>query len=150
MHSPFPLHKCPWCSHPLTVDCFNMESEKNGRSTELKGLVVHCGQKRVSLQMKTDIDADFKDPCPFSSGQGIPVVVVDEQVYNELPAFLIGTVDKFALLPWREQVGMLFGNVSGFDNHRFYTPKKTGGADYKRLHEGVAITLNSSFRTSCT
>jgi hypothetical protein len=41
----------------------------------------------------------------------MPVVFVDEQVYRELPSFLVATVDKFAMVPWRAEAGMLFGRV---------------------------------------
>jgi hypothetical protein len=53
--------------------------------------------------------------CPWSFAQspdeGLPVLVVDEEIYRLLPALLISTVDKFAQLPWRGQTQMLFGQV---------------------------------------
>ena len=132
MNIPFPLHKCPWCATPLTVTCFDMDTEKQGRSTIQKALIVRC----PNTGGFTD-DGNITEECPFSKDAGIPVVVVDEQVYNELPSFLIGTVDKFALLPWREQAGMLFGNVSGFDNHQFYAPATKGNQNFIRTHDGL-------------
>ena len=53
--------------------------------------------------------------CPFSrarSDEGIPAVVVDEEIYRLTPALLIGTVDKFAQLPWRSATAHLFGHVT--------------------------------------
>ena len=41
--------------------------------------------------------------------EGLPVVVVDEEIYRRLPALLIATVDKFAQMPWKGEVQMLFG-----------------------------------------
>jgi hypothetical protein len=35
-----------------------------------------------------------------SPSEGIPVLVVDEEIYRRLPTFLIATVDKFAQMPW--------------------------------------------------
>jgi hypothetical protein len=67
--------------------------------------------------------ADFR--CEYAAGrnpQGLPVLFVDEQVYRELPAFLVATVDKFALLPWRGESGMLFGRVHTREGHRFAGP----------------------------
>ena len=43
---------------------------------------------------------------------GLPVVVVDEEIYRLLPSLIIGTVDKFAQLTWRGETQGLFGRVS--------------------------------------
>ena len=55
--------------------------------------------------------------CLFSRRQaaeeGLPVVVVDEEIYRRLPTLLIATVDKFAQMPWKGEVQMLFGRVNG-------------------------------------
>ena len=34
-------------------------------------------------------------------GEGLPVVMVDEEVFRLAPSLVIGTVDKFAQLPLR-------------------------------------------------
>ena len=66
--------------------------------------------------------------CPFtrqqSPDEGIPVVVVDEEIYRRLPALLIATVDKFAQMPWNGKVQMLFGQVESYcDRHGFRSPE---------------------------
>ena len=43
--------------------------------------------------------------CDFAR---LPVYVVDEDIYRVRPTLVIGTVDKFAALPWRPEVGNLF------------------------------------------
>ena len=40
-------------------------------------------------------------------------MVVDEEIYRRLPTLLIATVDKFAQMPWKGEVQMLFGQVNG-------------------------------------
>ncbi|SBW27110.1 hypothetical protein FDG2_5171 [Candidatus Protofrankia californiensis] len=54
--------------------------------------------------------------CAFGAvagdGEGLPVVVVDEEIYRLLPSMIIGTVDKFAQLPWKGETLALFGRVS--------------------------------------
>ena len=37
--------------------------------------------------------------CEFSGG--LPVHLVDEDVYRVRPSLVIGTVDKFAMMAWR-------------------------------------------------
>lgn len=36
--------------------------------------------------------------CEFRTG--LPVAVVDEELYQHPPSIVIGTIDKFAMLPW--------------------------------------------------
>ncbi|MEI8258437.1 MAG: helicase-related protein, partial [Deltaproteobacteria bacterium] len=60
--------------------------------------------------------------APRHNTDGIPVLFVDEQIYRELPSFLVATVDKFAMLPWRGETGMLFGRAYARDGRKFYGP----------------------------
>jgi hypothetical protein len=89
--SPFPLTDCPWCGTKLAPTA-SRSSRPRTAPTEV---VVSC----------------VSDPslrrCEFANhnAEGLPVVFVDEQVYRELPAFLVATVDKFAMLPWRGETG---------------------------------------------
>ncbi len=102
--SPFPLTQCPWCTKPLTKDSFVL----TGPRSKPTAVVVSC--------------SDWRE-CPFSpqkSPDGLPVLFVDEQIYRELPCFIVATVDKFAMLPWRGETGMLFGRVSGREGTRFF------------------------------
>lgn len=56
------------------------------------------------------------DDCAFcedeAPGDGIPVVTVDDEVYRTLPTFVIGTIDKFAQIPWNSNGKLLFGHVN--------------------------------------
>src|SRR5690606_30410625 len=54
------------------------------------------------------------------AGQGLPVLFVDEQIYQELPDFIVATVDKYAMVPWRGDAGMLFGRSTHIDDQRVY------------------------------
>ncbi len=104
-NSPFPLAVCPWCGEKLTPDSLSLVP--NPQKPE--GVVVGC--------------SDFR--CDFSARktpEGLPVVFVDEQVYRELPCFVVATIDKFAMLPWRGETGMLFGRVGAKNGNRFYGP----------------------------
>ena len=100
--SPFPLPDCPWCRKQLTPFSLTLEDKKSA-------VVVAC--------------ADFN--CDFARGKnrdGLPVIFVDEQVYRELPSFIIATVDKFAMMPWRGEAGMLFGRARWRDGRGFFGP----------------------------
>ncbi len=120
--SPFPLPACPWCRKEISSAGMQLEpNQKNAISVE-----VGC--------------SDFK--CAFSLRNGaLPVVFVDEQVYRELPSFLVATVDKFAMLPWRGESGGLFGQATQRVGRYFVGPctprPKLLKGDAEALPEGL-------------
>ncbi len=92
--SPFPLTECPWCQTPFKSSSFELKPTR----TKPEEVIVGC--------------VDFR--CEFSAGKsenGLPILFVDEQIYKELPSFVVATVDKFALMPWRGEVGKLLGRA---------------------------------------
>lgn len=103
--SPFPLATCPWCNTEFTRDCFILKPNK----THPEEVLVGCA----------NIECDFN---LGKNNEGIPVLFVDEQIYRELPCFLVATVDKFALLPWRGETGLLFGRALGRTGKQFVGP----------------------------
>jgi hypothetical protein len=103
--SPFPLTKCPWCAREITPDSLTLWP----KVTKPEEVRVGC------------INPD----CAFSgrhNRDGLPILFVDEQVYRELPAFVIATVDKFAMMPWRGETALLFGRASASEGRRFHGP----------------------------
>lgn len=106
--SPAQLTNCPWCGTSIQPEKGHIRVEKVPRRT-----ITYCG--------------DPLGDCPFSQrkaqGEGLPVLVVDQDIYRRLPALLIATVDKFAQLPWNGATGMLFGHVDGYcERHGFRSP----------------------------
>ena len=96
--SPAQLTSCPWCGTEI-VPGLDIEVNKASKQT-----AIYCGDK--------------KGRCEFSKGQssnnphpGLPVLVVDEEIYHRPPSMLIATVDKFAMMAWRGETRTLFGQV---------------------------------------
>lgn len=93
--TPAQLTFCPWCGTEI-----------------LPGRDVHVDrdQNRTSICC-----GDKLSQCDFSraksGGIGLPVVVVDEEIYRRPPSMLIGTVDKFAMMAWRGETRTLFGKA---------------------------------------
>jgi hypothetical protein len=55
-----------------------------------------------------------EDHCAFSSIEyHLPLYIVDESIYDKTPTLLIGTVDKFAILPFFPKAQCLFGYNNG-------------------------------------
>ena len=48
-------------------------------------------------------------PATLPGDAGLPVKVIDEEIYENPPTLLVGTVDKFALLPWYPESRSIFG-----------------------------------------
>lgn len=91
--TPAQLTTCPWC----------------GAKIEPKDdVVVDRDATRTRLYC-----SNFEEQCRFANrnGDGLPVVVVDEELYRRPPSMLIATVDKFALMAWRGEIRTLFGRA---------------------------------------
>lgn len=69
--------------------------------------------KVVGIQKKDGTNGDVYFKCENSaceySNLPLPLQVVDESIYRNPPTLLLGTVDKFAMIPWKEKAGNLFG-----------------------------------------
>ncbi|MGH2496278.1 MAG: helicase-related protein [Ktedonobacteraceae bacterium] len=94
----FILSRCPWCQAqigPLT----SPDNKKNSR-VDLK-VAGYDQQGNTVVFRCPDNQCDFTD--------GLPVYVIDEDIYDKRPSMLIGTVDKFALLAWKPDVRKIFG-----------------------------------------
>ncbi len=105
--SPIPIDKCPWCHTPFGQDTFELKPDAKSPQ-----------QLRV---MCTKRDCEFRWQKEFP--EGIPILAVDDEIYRELPCFLIATVDKFAALPWEGKTGLLLGkNVTHANDLGFYGP----------------------------
>lgn len=114
--SPSPLPQCPWCGVALEPGCYQIDGGG--------ALRIGCASPECAYGF-------------MNEARGLPLVVVDEQIYRELPSFLIGTVDKFAMLPWRGQAGALFGRVRAKGARGFYGYGEEAPPGSARLREGV-------------
>ena len=93
--TPAQLTTCPWCGSEIAPGRDIQVERELGRTS------IYCSDKYGR--------------CDFSrakSSIGLPVLVVDDEIYHRPPSMLIATVDKFAMMAWRGQVRTLFGKVS--------------------------------------
>lgn len=108
--TPHQITSCPWCGCEIREHHLRVYEAPN----DIGRCVTYCG--------------DDLGRCPFSEAQapreGLPVLVVDEEIYRRPPSLLIATVDKFAQMPWKGETQMLFGKVNGIcDRHGFLSPE---------------------------
>lgn len=100
----FLLLKCPWCGTRMgPVSTFG------GQDTP--GYVWSGGRFLFRCQ---------DEVCRYSGREGLPVHVVDEDIYGSRPSIVIGTVDKFATMAWQPEARSMFG--LGDYGERVYSP----------------------------
>ena len=79
-----PLENCPWCGSRLTSGELRFDDQH-------RTLITGCSSS----------DCDFHDDLRIS--------VIDEQILNDPPTFVIATIDKLAQMAWEPGIGRLFG-----------------------------------------
>ena len=124
--SPAQLTRCPWCGSEIKPGKHIDVDRARGRTS------LYCG--------------DRLGRCDFtrrrSPGEGLPAVVVDEEIYRLLPALVIATVDKFAQMPWKGRIAALFGQVSGrCERHGFITPDEGHPGSHPKLGTLPAVRV---------
>ena len=125
--TPAQLTSCPWCGSLI----------KEGRDIEVD---LQEGRTKIFC-------GDALQQCEFSkakSKNGLPVIVVDSEIYHRPPSMLIGTVDKFAMMAWRGETRTLFGRVSQeCDRHGLLWADADCSGSHPRIGPLPAVTVKS-------
>jgi hypothetical protein len=128
----FVVLSCPWCG----VD---MGPREYGREIRAFGyhLERDAGGRRHFVFRCEDT------ACAFSAPPGLPLMVIDEAIYASPPTLLIGTVDKFAMLPWTPDARTIFG----LDNPASRTPPDLIIQDELHLISGPLGSMVGHYET---
>jgi len=115
--TPHQITSCPWCGSEIKEQHLRVYEAPS----DIGRCVTYCG--------------DNIGRCEFTERnapkEGLPVMVVDEEIYRRPPSLLIATVDKFAQMPWKGETQMLFGKVSEVcDRHGFLSPEVEDGKSH--------------------
>ncbi|WP_019991386.1 helicase-related protein [Rudanella lutea] len=84
--------------------------------------------------------------CEFHL-QELPLYVVDEDIYEYSPTLLLGTVDKFAMIPWKLESGSIFGFREHEDIISRVTPPELIVQDELHLISGPLGTVVGLYET---
>ena len=90
-----PLKQCPVCATPIVPPKKDEGSEGVGLREAGGGVEVFCP------------NAD----CAFHGS--LPISYIDDYLYDNPPTMLLGTIDKFAMLAWRDEARAFFGTGKG-------------------------------------
>ncbi len=115
--TPHQITSCPWCGSEIKEQHLKVYEAPS----DIGRCVTYCG--------------DNLGRCEFTERnapkEGLPVMVVDEEIYRRPPSLLIATVDKFAQMPWNGMTQMLFGKVTEeCDRHGFLSPEVKDGQSH--------------------
>ena len=125
--TPAQLTTCPWCGAEI----------QPGREIVVDR---ECGQTHIYC-------GDPLGRCEFSRAKneiGLPVVVVDDEIYHRPPTMLIATVDKFAMMAWKGAVRTLFGKVSQeCPRHGFLWPDADCNGNHKKKGKYEATVVKA-------
>lgn len=107
--------RCPYCGKDIKPENYRIIPEE-------KSVKIHCS-----------------DPnCYFHEGaetpRHIPAYLVDEEIYGKCPTVIISTVDKFAQLPWRNNIGLLFGRSDRYCPRCGYIAR---GEEHEKRHNAA-------------
>ncbi len=131
--NPFIILKCPWCGS-------QMGYLKEARTNKVKGYKRRkIGTKETIIYQCDNQQCDFSKP-DFN----LPLVVIDEDIYDNPPTLLIGTVDKFAMLTWKPEAKTIFG----FSGHeRKFSPPELIIQDELHLISGPLGSMVGLYET---
>lgn len=92
----FILLKCPCCGAQIG------KLDEPSLVTKIKGLKREDGHNGKIIFQCENLHCEYADTP-------LPLIVVDEYIYESPPTLLLGTVDKFAMITWKSDAGRLFG-----------------------------------------
>jgi hypothetical protein len=95
--SPVQLLNCPRCGEALANDRGVPNGAAYTVDEKAQRIRVLCPNFRCEMSTKN------------SKNEGVPMVVVDEELYRTCPSIIIATVDKFARMPFEGRTQAFFG-----------------------------------------
>lgn len=95
--SPVQLVSCPRCGTALVTEKGTPESQTYVADSARQRTLIWCRNPACEFCARN------------SNSEGLPVVVVDDEIYRTCPSLIVATVDKFARLPFKGETRSLFG-----------------------------------------
>ena len=119
--APAQLTSCPWCGGQIKVHSSNFKVDTTAKRTS-----IFCGDPFRDCDFCWDKSINEAHP-------GLPVSLVDEELYHRPPTMMIATVDKFAMMSWRQEARTLFGRAEQVcERHGLLWPGHDCGTGHQR------------------
>jgi hypothetical protein len=123
--NPFILLKCPWCGAKFGASSSEGAHRQRGgprgrsfhaKETGIPSVLGYSKYTRTNDALPTVVFRCNDSACDFGTASTmqksrppLPIVIIDEDLIENPPSLVIGTVDKFAMLAWKPGVRRLFG-----------------------------------------
>lgn len=128
----FLITSCPWCGAQMGP---------TDVSDKPKGYLKIRNRGAQSIRLVCeDSDCDFNDRNGIYS---LPLQIIDEHIYSNPPTLLIGTVDKFAMMPWLPDARRIFA----IDKDQNYEPPSLIIQDEMHLISGPLGSMVGLYET---
>jgi hypothetical protein len=125
--SPVQLVSCPRCGMALVTERGVPESQTYKADSGTQRTLVWCRNPECEFCARR------------SNDHGLPVVVVDDEIYRTCPSLIVATVDKFARLPFKGETRALFGFRNRFSaTYGHITEAHGDSVGGRKLKDGVA------------
>lgn len=103
--NPFVILRCPWCQAQM-----GPFGRGRGRMRGAPAVLGYEQSEGTVVLGCPDVACDFAG--------GLPIRVIDEDIYERRPSFVVATVDKLATLAWYPQARSIFGIGASGDRER--------------------------------
>lgn len=111
--NPFVLLKCPWCNALFGPLANHGDSKKKtkGKSRNVLGYELYRKPEGGpdTVVFRCDDPACEFGKHPAKPKPPLPIIIIDEDLFDNPPNLIIGTVDKFAMLAWKPEARSIFG-----------------------------------------
>ena len=111
LENKFLIINCPWCGEDMGPDA---KTSKEGSIPGYKIENISPKEKKKIVFACENISCNFS----HKKKNFLPIDVIDERIYEKQPDLVIGTIDKFATLPWKSEALECFAsdeNINGTD-----------------------------------
>lgn len=144
--NPFLINTCPWCGAKMGKLPSNQVTSATAKGKKRGTKNKKQAQSNFSVHGYRNADGKViihctDNACPFS--ERLPVYVVDDDIYEKRPTFIIGTIDKFAQLAWNPLPRSIFG--IGKDGTRVTSPPGLIIQDELHLISGPLGSMSGIF-----
>jgi hypothetical protein len=111
--NPFVLLKCPWCNAKFGPK--ESDNDKVSVYGYKKWKPLNGGSETIAFRCD-DPQCEFGFSLMKPNAPPLPISIIDEDIIDQPPNLVIGTVDKFAMLTWKPETRAIFG-IGNDGNH---------------------------------
>ena len=116
--NPYQIRSCPWCGDEISPYNYDFGGQ-------IEHMRIFCSNKNCDFSReKSKEEVEDDKGKKFYEERGLPVFLIDEDIYNLCPTLIIATVDKFARTAWKWKAASVFGKIDKFSTTKGFITSK--------------------------